>query len=199
MQNKYLLIRHGESQYNEELRYQGWSKRVHLTKQGIEQVKGRIKLVKKFKPDLVVASPFLRTRQTAEILASAIKKEVLYSKLIIDYNRSESMEGKLQEEYVGTKKYKEWLEKADKDWNFHLPDGESYNGFDARIREFIEILETSYDKKKILIVSHGDVIRSIIRQYADREFQRIDVMNVFVCELIPNKKAKGKYIFKEVN
>ena len=78
-------------------------------------------------------------------------------------------------------------------------DGDSYSEFDARIKEYIEILESSYDKKKILIVGHGDVIRSIIRQYTGREFQRIDVMNVFVCELVPNKKAKGKYIFKEVN
>lgn len=192
MKNRYLLIRHGESKFNKELRYQGWSKKVPLTQQGIDQVKGRVKIIKKFGPEVIIASPFLRTRQTAEILAESTKKEVLYSKLIIDYRRSESMEGKLQSEYVGTKKYKEWLEKADSDWNFKLADGESYNEFNSRVKEFIDILEVSYDKKRILIVTHGDVIRSIIRQLTGKEFQPLDVMNVFVCQLNP-EKLQGKY------
>ncbi len=195
MKNQYLLIRHGETKFNQELRYQGWSKKVPLTQQGVGQVQGRIKLIKKFDPDIIVASPFLRTRQTAEILAEATKKEVLYSKLIIDYRRSESMEGKLQSEYVGTKKYKEWLAKADSDWDFKLEDGESYNEFNNRVGEFIDILERSYDKKKILIVTHGDIIRSIIRQLNGREFQPLDVMNAFVCRLRPEKN-RGKYSYE---
>lgn len=197
MRNKYLLLRHGESTFNRDMRYQGWSKGVPLTERGADQVRGKIKLVKKFKPDFIVASPFLRTRQTAEMLAKEVKKEILFSKLIIDYRRSASMEGKLQEEYVDTPEYKDWLEKADKDWDFKLPDGESYNDFNLRVREFLDILDKNYEGKRILVVTHGDVIRAIIRQLTGKDLKPLDVVNAFACEM-RLAKSSGGYVCEEV-
>lgn len=201
MRNSYLLIRHGESTYNRELRYQGWSRMVPLTELGVRQVEERVKLVKKFDPDVIVASPFLRTRQTAGIFAKTLKKEVLYSNLIIDYRRSESMEGKLHSDFADTKKYKEWLENADEDWDFKLPDGESYNEFASRVKQFIEILEHNYTGKKILIVTHGDIIRSIIRQLTGEKLEATDVANTFVCKLLPLKGnvSEFKYFCEEID
>lgn len=171
---------------------------VPLTAEGREHVERRKKVVKKFNPDIIVASPFLRTRQTAEILASGLKKKILYSTLIIDYRRSESMEGKCLKDFADTKEYKEWLEKAEKDWDFKLADGESYNEFDARIKEFIAILESNYDNKKILVVTHADVIRSIIRQLSGKSFERGDVLNTFVCELNPVGKTGHQHSYKVI-
>jgi len=196
MRNRYLIIRHGESVFNRELRYQGWSKNVSLTDEGITHVETRKKIVKKFNPDIIVASPYLRTRQSAVILARDLKKTILYSKLIIDFRRSESNEGKLQKDFEDTKEYKEWLEKAEKDWDFRLPDGESYNGFNGRIKEFIAILEANYDNKNILVVTHGDVVRTIVRELSGVELCREDVLNTFVCELSPSGKTDYKYIYQ---
>ena len=198
MQNKYLLLRHGESIFNKELKYQGWSKNVPLTDLGRKQVGGREELVKKFNPDIIIASPVLRTRQTAQILAKFLKKEVLFSNLIIDFRRSEAMEGKLQEEYMDSKEYVQWLKKSEEDWDFRLPDGESYNGFNDRIKEFLEFIDNSCDRKKILIVTHGDVIRMIIKEKTGIELQRKDVMNVFACELSLARKKADVYEFREI-
>ncbi len=198
MRNKYLLLRHGESVFNKELRYQGWSKNVPLTEYGRHQVESRINLVKKFNPDIIIASPVMRTRQTAQIFASALKKDVLFSKLIIDFRRSEAMEGKLQEEYAGSKEYIEWLKKSEEDWDFKLSDGESYNGFNDRVKEFLTFIDNRCNKKKILIVTHGDVIRVIIKVKTGIELQRKDVMNVFACELSLARKKAEVYKFREI-
>ena len=70
---KIVLIRHGETEWNRELRLQGRTD-IPLSPEGIAQMKQAGELLKAlpFSIDKVVSSPLTRARQTAEILSEAL-------------------------------------------------------------------------------------------------------------------------------
>ena len=43
------------------------------------------------------------------------------------------------------------------------PNGKTFEKFDSRILEFLEMIKKDYDNQKILIVTHGGVIYAIYR------------------------------------
>ena len=43
------------------------------------------------------------------------------------------------------------------------PNGETFEEFDSRISDFLEMIKKDYNNKKILIVTHGGVIYAIYR------------------------------------
>ena len=90
--NKYFLMRHGEARHNVEnvLDLDG-DPENHLTERGRKNVQEAGKRLSREKVDLIFASPFLRTRETAEILLSelGLPKEAL----ILDPRIQETQSG----------------------------------------------------------------------------------------------------------
>jgi probable phosphoglycerate mutase len=68
-----LIIRHGQSEWNLERRWQGW-KNAPLTELGVRQARERAATLVEsgFSPDAVYSSDHGRARQTAEIIAEAL-------------------------------------------------------------------------------------------------------------------------------
>src|SRR5271163_4542473 len=69
---KLIMVRHGESEGNRDRRFT-ISSEVEITDLGRRQaheVAQRIKL--RFKPEIVISSPFRRARQTSEIIAAEL-------------------------------------------------------------------------------------------------------------------------------
>src|SRR5215831_7073978 len=66
-----VLMRHGETRWNREGRVMGRNP-VELSENGRAQVEAAAVLARSLNPDLIVTSPLVRARQTAEIIASAI-------------------------------------------------------------------------------------------------------------------------------
>ena len=67
--NTYFVMRHGESKNNltDEIS-SAFNNDDGLTEKGKEEVKKSAELLKNKKIDLIITSPFLRTKETAEIL-----------------------------------------------------------------------------------------------------------------------------------
>jgi probable phosphoglycerate mutase len=65
-----FLLRHGESTFNEEKRCQGSSDESILTEQGVSTALKTAQYLKESQPEVILASPLLRARQTAEIIFS---------------------------------------------------------------------------------------------------------------------------------
>ena len=66
-----LLMRHGETPWNREGRVMGRNP-VELDHHGRAQVAGVVDFVRALKPDLIVTSPLVRARQSAEIIAAGL-------------------------------------------------------------------------------------------------------------------------------
>jgi len=107
------------------------------------------KTVKKEKIDLIFCSDYLRTKQTAEIVAKALNL-----KIIADIKLGDTDIG----DCSGKPKVRFYDEFSDPIKRFELApkNGESWNSVKERLSVFLEEIEAKYLGKNILIVGHGD-------------------------------------------
>ncbi len=154
--NKYFVMRHGESESNIKNNMHGVvSSRAetvdHLTLKGQAQVGKTAKYLKGKKFDLIFVSPFMRTRETLDILKKNLgfkDEQIIFDERLVELNAGD-FEGKPWDEYRG-------MFKNEKD-RFMSPihGGESLLDVKKRMGDFIYELEEKYQDKKILIISHG--------------------------------------------
>ncbi len=153
--NKYFVMRHGQASNNVEKNfYMDSQHNAILTELGKEEV---IKSMNNFneKIDVIISSPFLRAKQTAEIASKIIKfpqEKIIYDKRIREWEIGSGFEGKSKTEV--TQYYEH-------DY-IHIPDnevmnGESFTQLVKRLGDYIYEIDSEYKNKNILIVCHGGV------------------------------------------
>lgn len=148
--NEYFILRHGEALNNKkEILITQIPEKIHcpLTKKGEKQAKKLAKKLKNKKIDLIFASDFKRTKQTAEIIAKELGLKVIYDKRLREINVG-VFDGKKMKEWENF--FKDYKEKFSK----KVEGGENYNQVKMRVYRFLEDLERKYQGKRILIVSH---------------------------------------------
>ena len=158
---KFILLRHGESESNVKNIKAGQLEGFPLTEKGIKQSKDAAEILKKERVDIVVSSPVLRTKQTAEIVSKELGIEYIENERIKEYDfgswnghGSDDSFCKEDELYQEYKK----LAHDDQKYNFHFGgDGESRKEIEERVRKFIEEVTEKYAGKNILIVGHGGI------------------------------------------
>ncbi|HQJ84088.1 MAG TPA: class I tRNA ligase family protein, partial [Candidatus Paceibacterota bacterium] len=124
----------------------------HLTEQGKEEVRLSAQKLKEKKIDMIVSSDFVRTKETAELLAEELglsEDEVVFDERLRELNTGNFL-GKTWAEYdsqVGPlrKRFERQPEKG----------GENYNMVRRRMMALVYDLNEKYKNKNFLIVSHG--------------------------------------------
>ncbi|MFM2374358.1 MAG: hypothetical protein RLZZ234_353, partial [Candidatus Parcubacteria bacterium] len=154
--NTYILMRHGEAESN--ARGVSSTKRESpnpLTETGKTQVRASAEKLLHRNIDLIVASPFERTRATAEIVAEVLG----YDKDTIEYDdrlgevQLGVLDGSTMEEYHA------FIGDAS-NWGSKSPDGgESWNEVKRRAGSALYELERTVEGKTILIVAHNCPLR----------------------------------------
>lgn len=188
MNNYYYIIRHGESVLNKQGRHQGWIARNPLTEKGRLQAKETAEKLKNKGIDLIFASPLLRTKQTAKIIAESLKLSVHFSEKIKENNQSRSWEGLPTEEYKQLPSYLLWKQNSTIDPHFHLPDGESPANFEARNIAFAQWLDKKYQNKRIAIVVHNGNFFYLVRHWTRIELTLEEMKNAIVYKVIGTQK-----------
>lgn len=147
--NNYFVIRHGEAENNVlGVGSTKVSNPHHLTEKGKEQVFGAIEELKKNKIDLIISSPFVRTKETAEIIAGEFGiKEVIFDDRIMETQIGD-FEGKNNEEYH------KYFESQEEKFTKNPPNGENLTELKNRVGDFIYDIDKKYSDKNILIVTH---------------------------------------------
>lgn len=155
LKNKYFILRHGETIHQTEkpgiVYYWPEDKPpASLTKVGRGQIKEKAKQLKDKKINLIFFSDVLRTTQTAEIVAKELGLKGQPDKRLRDTNLG-VFQGKNYKEAWGffDHNMEERLKKAP-------PKGESWADVKGRMINFIKDIDRKYNKKNILIISHGD-------------------------------------------
>jgi broad specificity phosphatase PhoE len=124
----------------------------HLTIEGRKQVIATANYLKDKNIDLIVTSPFTRTKETTEIVRDVFG---LTNDQIVEDDRIHELDpgdydGKSWEEYH------EHVKNTGPDWfERKIANGESYADVKRRTAEALYELEEKYKDKKILIVTHG--------------------------------------------
>jgi isoleucyl-tRNA synthetase len=152
--NTYVVMRHGGTEGNAK-DIMSYKKEAddHLTEAGKSQVLSSSHELEDRGIDLIITSPFARTRETAEIIREALN---LSSEQVITCDE-------LREVNVGDYDGKSWSEYHDfmaslskEDWfTTAIPGGESLLDVKKRVGSCLYDLEKKYQNKKILIVTHG--------------------------------------------
>lgn len=192
--NSYFAMRHGLSESNEKKRI-SCRKNEHgdfLTEDGEKQSLEKVKWAKGSKIDLIITSPFTRTRQTADIIAKEFEIEVIEDFRIGEINLS-MVCGKDINEYHSLSKE----ERLNAERNKEL---ESWNDVRMRATSVLYELEDKYKNKNILLISHDAVLRMLeagamgfgendVNNYTERikNFQNAEVRNLNFVPLPHNK------------
>lgn len=149
--NNYFLMRHGESVSNTKGEISATpSTNDPLTKKGEEQVLKAAKSLRKEKIDVIITSPFVRAKQTAEIIA----KEIGFNEEIKEDFRIGEISA---EEWNG----KHWIEYQNQlndikgRFEKHVGNAENWEDVRKRVSEFMFDVDAKYENKNILIVGHG--------------------------------------------
>lgn len=151
--NKYFVMRHGGTEGNlKEVVSFGAQADDNLTKDGIEETNKKAKGLKSEKIDLIISSPFTRTKETAEIVRVTLglkNSHVIYDDRLQEINPGE-FDGKSWHEYH------KHIYSTGSDWFDHkIKGGESLRDVYKRITEFLFEIEEKYKGKNILIITHG--------------------------------------------
>ena len=161
--NTYYVMRHGEAENNTLCVMSAKATDPkHLTEKGKGQVKTSAAFFADKKIDLIYVSPFVRTRETADILASCLD---FSKKIIIVDDRLHELNSGV---YDG-KPFDEFMEAFphEKRFSMRLPGGENYADVRKRMGDFIYDMEKKYAGKNILIVTHDAPAFILARSLSD--------------------------------
>ncbi len=160
-----LLVRHGETEWNLERRYQGRFNSP-LTERGVAQARATGRLLRTL-PDAasapIVASPQGRARRTAEIIREQLGAA---DELRVDDRLRELSLGSwdgLTYADVATRSPGIFDGDGRYEWYFRSADGESYEAFVARLSEW---LRDWAGAPRLVVVAHGLVTRVLRGLYA---------------------------------
>jgi len=172
MNNKYLLLRHGQTIYQTEKKDILYpfpeEPPVDLTEKGESQIREAAGKLKEEKIDLIFTSDFFRTRKTAMMVVRECG--LPENRIILDRRLRDLKTGYFQS---GRKEdYQKFFSSADEKFEKRPPAGENWNDIISRVADFLNEVEKKYKNKNILVVSHGDplwFLAMIIRGFKARE------------------------------
>jgi len=163
-----VLVRHGQSEWNEKNLFTGW-KDPGLTAKGVEEAKSAgIQLrTEGFQFDVMFTSDLLRAQKTGEIILkelgvtnlSVVKNQALNER---DYGDLSGLNKDEAREKWGDEQVHIWRRSFDTP----PPGGESLKGTAERVLPYFkkEILPQLLEGKNILITAHGNSLRSLVME-----------------------------------
>lgn len=226
---KLVLLRHGESVWNKENRFTGWTD-VDLSEKGVKEAENAGKLLKDkgYTFDVSFTSILKRANRTLEIV---LKEMNLNIPVYYSYRLNERHYGALQglnkdemRKKFGEEQVHIWRRSYDVRPPELSKDDERYPGNDPKYKDLTpeelplteclkdtlervlpyynnEIKKHLENKENVLVVAHGNSLRSIIKYLENVSDE--DIMNVeiptgipYVYELDDNLTIKEKYFLK---
>ena len=226
---KLVLLRHGESVWNKENRFTGWTD-VDLSEKGVKEAENAGKLLKDkgYTFDVSFTSILKRANRTLEIV---LKEMNLNIPVYYSYRLNERHYGALQglntdemRKKFGDEQVHIWRRSYDVRPPELSKDDERYPGNDPKYKDLTpeelplteclkdtlervlpyynnEIKKHLENKENVLVVAHGNSLRSIIKYLENVSDE--DIMNVemptgipYVYELDDNLTIKEKYFLK---
>ena len=163
-----VLVRHGQSEWNEKNLFTGW-KNPGLTAKGVEEAKSAgIQLrTEGFQFDVMFTSDLLRAQKTGEIILKelgvtnlpVVKNQALNER---DYGDLSGLNKDEAREKWGDEQVHIWRRSFDTP----PPGGESLKGTAERVLPYFkkEILPELLEGKNILIAAHGNSLRSLVME-----------------------------------
>ena len=190
--NKLVLVRHGQSIWNEKNLFTGW-KDIGLTRKGINEAKSVGEQIKRIgtKFDAMYTSSLVRAQKTGEIILECISQKEI--EIISDQSLNERNYGELTglnkdqaKKDFGESQVQIWR----RSYDIPPPNGESLKDtYERVVPYFIKIiLPRLLHGENILITAHGNSLRSLVK-YLEK---------ISEDEIVKLEIATGEPIFYEL-
>jgi 2,3-bisphosphoglycerate-dependent phosphoglycerate mutase len=178
-----VLIRHGQSQWNLENRFTGWSD-VPLTKRGEEDAVKTAETIRDFRFDLGYTSRLQRAKKTLDIIMDVLGRNDM--PIVEDSALNERHYGDLQglNKAETAKKYgQEKVTLWRRSYDVSPPNGESIANVAYRVLPFVKwtILPEVYAGKTVIVTASGNSMRPIIQLFDRLDDATTASMEVGLC------------------
>lgn len=164
MKVKLILLRHGQSLYNLENRFTGW-RNVELTETGCHEAEGAAKLLSSEKIDIAFTSMLKRAQQTLQIVLDkcGLRDIPIIKNAALNERSYGELEG-LNKAETAIKYGVEQVHIWRRSFDIPPPGGESLKDTYERVVPYFKkaILPELAKGKNVLIVAHGNSLRSLI-------------------------------------
>ncbi len=153
------FVRHGETILNAQNIRQGAE--GSLTEKGRAQALATALRFPKHKgrPQIIIASPFQRTKETAEIIAKELGLRIKYSNLLIERRNPSQIIG----HSGGEKEVKQIIDRIDKSYHaddLRISDEENFMDLKKRAKKALAFISRRR-QKRIIVVTHGIFLKMI--------------------------------------
>ena len=155
-----ILLRHGETDWNRELRFQGHVD-VGLNAIGLEQARRLAHRLAREQAHALYASDLLRARQTAEPVARQLGLGALTDAALreqsfglVDGMRVDDIKAQHPQAWESWLRFNE---------DFCMPEGETTRQFHARVMDAVQRIVAAHAGQSLVIVTHGGVLDMIYR------------------------------------
>lgn len=144
----FLFVRHGETDWNREGRFQG-SRDIPLNVAGRQQAR-RLAARWNLGGDLVLTSPLSRARETAELLATTVGLEL------------RGTDERLVERHYGQGEGLTLAERKERFPDGVIPGIESPETIQKRAWAFLDAMTLEHPGRTLVVVSHGGFINAVL-------------------------------------
>ncbi|MCX6485609.1 MAG: histidine phosphatase family protein [Rhodoluna sp.] len=154
------LLRHGQTDWNVDMRLQGVSD-IPLNDYGREQANTAAEVLSSSTWEMIVSSPLSRALETANIVASKLGFEnvdILPELIERSFGVAEGLS------------YDDWKTRYQDGQN--VDQAETIAQLDVRANALLELLALKFEGQRVLTVSHGALIRRLIHIISNGEFPR---------------------------
>jgi broad specificity phosphatase PhoE len=154
-----ILVRHGETSWNETHKFQGFSD-IELSSKGKSQAQSLAESLKGQKLEAIYTSPLIRAQQTAEQIARYHDCPVILDEGLKELNQGQ-LEGLTAEDLrQGYPEFlRRWIQEPE---STHLPKGESLGELQRRAWAAIEQILRKHPEGTVVVVGHSFVNLTIL-------------------------------------
>jgi len=193
---KFILIRHGETEWNRNERFRG-REDLLLNNTGLKQAVAASLALKNRPIEAIYSSPLKRTMQTAKPLAEQLDITVQYIEGLIDINYGD-WQGLTPEEAQETdsKMYADWLHAPH---TVRFPQGESLQIVRQRITTAVNELAEKHGDAMVALVSHKVVCQVLICAMLGLDNSHFWQIRQDVCAINSFEFKDGESIVNLVN
>ena len=194
-----VLIRHGQSLWNAENRFTGWTD-IDLSKKGENEAKAAGEKLENVSFEVVHTSALMRAQRTAEIIIKHNKKAQdipTYKDERLNERHYGSLQG-LNKTETAEKYGAEQVHIWRRSFDISPPDGESLKMTAERTLPYFkdDVLKHLNEGKNVLISAHGNSLRSIVMHIED--ISKEDIVKLEIQTGVPRTYEYKDNIFTKI-
>jgi broad specificity phosphatase PhoE len=197
------FVRHGETEFNAKGIRQG--PEGHLSEKGRLQAEEAAKKFPKHKgrPEVMIASPYERTRETAEIIARELNMDIEYSDLLVERKNPSEIIGRFGQER-DVKLIVDRIDKSFHEDDLRYSDEENFVDLKNRARRLLDYIR-SRPEKRMILVTHSIFLKMVVSYMLYGEalnaseynklsyFNPIDNAGLTICQYVPHWFIKDEW------